>query len=157
MTVILPIAAFVVFFPILWVAIVWLISRLGSWHGLAQEFAARGPQAGPGAGETCRWTSGKFSYLSSYNHCLNVTVSGRGVHMEPNSLFQFGHVPLFFPWHAVARIDLRRLVFSHVAILHINTRNGIRPVTLYGNRVSAALAKYAPAQLTAKPAANDVR
>lgn len=146
----MQIAAFALFFPVFWLGIIWLVSRLGGWHRLARTFVTDRPPAG----ETIGWTSGKFSFFSSYNHCLNVTVSASGVRIEPNILFKFGHSPLFFPWAAVAGLTRRRLLLGYVSALHIQTDNGLHAVTLFGQRLSDALAKYAPAHLTAPPSDN---
>lgn len=138
------IAAFAVFFPLFWLGVIWLISRLGGWHSLTGEFGANArPQ-----GETFTWITGKFSLLSNYSHSLNVTVSSHGIHIQPMLLFRVGHAPLFFPWTAVGRMVQRRFIFGHVSALHLDTRDGMHPVTLYGRHLSEALAKYAPGRLS---------
>jgi hypothetical protein len=136
-------AVFIVLFPLLWLLIIWLISRLGGWNSLAKTFATERPPTG----DMFTWSSGKFSFFSSYNNCLNVTVSSTGVHVAPMLLFSFGHQPLFFPWDKISRLVQRRVVFNYVSGLHIDTAEGMHPVSLYGRRLAEGLHRYAPASL----------
>jgi hypothetical protein len=95
------IVGFVIVFPLFWMAIVWLISRMSGWARLARQNPARGPITG----DVFRWCSARIRFLSSYQNCLTVTVSSAGIHMQPVIFFRIGHDPIFISWKAVRNID----------------------------------------------------
>lgn len=137
------VAAFLIFFPVFWASVVWLVSRLSGWSSLANEF---GTDQHP-TGEAFNWTSGKIRFFSNYGNCLVATVSDRGVHLATWRLFSFGHKPMFFPWSSIARLDQRRGLLGSISRLHLHTRNGTRSVTLMGRGLSEAIARRAPKDL----------
>ncbi len=146
LTVVLGIAGFAIGFPILWCSVVWLLAKLGGWATLAARFATKRPARG----ETFAWSSGRFSMFSSYNNCLNVSVSHEGIHIVPFIAFTIGHEPLLIPWSSVRRLIQRRFLWNYSNGIHIDLGGHNHVITLYGRRLSEGLAKYAPAHLVSQ-------
>lgn len=137
--VILPIGGFLVIFPLFWIAVVWLISRLGSWSRLARSFAA----SGPASGETFGWVSAQLGWFANYSSCLTVTVSGKGLHIEPWSVFKFGHRPLFVPWQAVEQMTVNQFMLGTASRLRVDGTT----LKLFGKGLAESLERHAPRKL----------
>ena len=58
-------AAFLIVFPLFWMTVIFIISRVGGWAALARRF----PAEKPSAGEPFNWRSGRFRLLTHYSHC----------------------------------------------------------------------------------------
>jgi hypothetical protein len=93
--------------PLFWCAVVLLLSRVGGWHRLHEEFPERGDPAAIGY----RGVSGRVG-LVSYNQSLRVAATGDGLHLAVPSLFRPGHPPLFIPWRAMRRRERLRLLWQ---------------------------------------------
>ena len=133
------IAAFAVVFPLFWLAIVFLISRLSGWASVARQY----PADGPVAGERFHWCSARFRVFSNYSNCLTVTVATTGVHVQPFVPFRIGHSPIFIPWTAVQEFRRSNYWITSAVLLKIRNRSGGWPttVTLYGRRMAGSLEK----------------
>jgi hypothetical protein len=142
--VLLAAAAFVIVFSLFWAAIVWLISRLSGWARLARQY----PAVGPVAGDVFHWCSARFGLLSSHRSCLTVTVSPRGVHMQPVIFFQMGHNPIFIPWTAVLQFERDKIwLISCVRLRIKNTDNGrSTSIVIYGRGVVESLVQHFPGE-----------
>jgi len=138
-TAIPQIAAFLVFFPLLWMSTCWLISRLSGWSSLARSFETDQPAVG----ETFFPASGRVRLFSSYQNCLKVSVSEEGVRVATVMFFKSGHRPLFFPWESVDRLEQRRNFFGSTSTLLVSARGRTWRIALFGGRLYASLAKYA--------------
>ena len=142
----LIIGAFVIIFPLFWIAIIQLIARFGGWKSLTKNYAAQGSASG----DHFRFASARFGRFTSYSNCLNVSVSPQGIGLRPFILFRAGHSALFLPWEDVLQLTRwQTLVFSSVQ-LTINRPMGQGPikVTLYGKKLAYSLHKHAPHHLT---------
>ncbi len=102
--VLLAIAGFAIGFPLFWMAIVTLISRIGGWSELAKRFGSDTPAQG----EVFTWCSARLRIFCNYSNCLRVTVSQAGIHIRTLVFFKMGHRPLFIPWRAVQDLKVRR-------------------------------------------------
>jgi hypothetical protein len=76
-----------------------LISRVGSWHRLAQKF----PAAGPAEGRTFRLQTGMIGQ-ARYRNALHVWLGPQGIRLDLPRIFRPGHPPLFLPWEAVQAV-----------------------------------------------------
>ncbi|MCP5084129.1 MAG: serine hydrolase [Alphaproteobacteria bacterium] len=103
--VILAIAGFAIVFPLFWMAIVYLISRIGGWSDLAKRFGSDDPPQG----ELFTWCSARLRMLCNYSNCLRVTVSDTGIHLRTPVFFKLGHRPLFISFRG------RRFAISEFA------------------------------------------
>ena len=135
--IILIIAAFAAGFPALWVAVVFLISRLGGWYRLAGRFPARRAAGGKKFG----WSSVRLSLFGNYSMSVNVTVSSDGIHMQPVILFRSGHAPVFIPAEEIVSCTpLRFAMFSSIRLkVRTGTRGAPATITFYGRALSAAI------------------
>ena len=102
--VLLAIAGFAIGFPLFWMAIVTLISRIGGWSELAKRFGSDAPAQG----EVFTWCSARLRIFCNYSNRLRVTVSQAGIHIRTLVFFKMGHRPLFIPWRAVQDLKVRR-------------------------------------------------
>ena len=92
------IGGFVIFFPLIWCCVVWLLSQIGGWSRLAKHYAARGA---PVYGREFRSVTGMVGG-TSYRGVLTVHVNEEGFFLEPMTLFRIAHPRLFIPWREVA-------------------------------------------------------
>lgn len=110
------VAAFLVIFPLFWMGIVLLVSRVS---GCGRPF-------------------------SSYSGCLTVTVSTDGFHLKPIFVFAAGHDPIFMPWSAVEMV--RSSGTSFFASAHFTIRNkddgASKGLTRYGRKLIDSLKKH---------------
>jgi len=141
------IVGFLIVFPVFWICVVWLISRLSGWSRLALTFAA----TKPASGEVFPWTSARLRFSSSYSNCLTVTVSVAGIHIATWGLFAFGHQPLFLPWDAIGRLVQSRGLLGHTSKLYVRAGSGEQTITLSGRLLADAIAGAAPRRLTRSP------
>ena len=135
----LIIPAFAVFFGLLWTTIVYLISRLGGWARLAEQF----PAPGPVTGKVFNWCSARFGIFANYRNSLTITVSADGLHMQPLIFFRIGHEPVFIPWDAVTDIWLRdMMLFKSIQVGVRDPETGLPKVfTLFGKSLFEAMDK----------------
>ncbi len=141
-----PVAMAVLFVPAFvafWCLVVYLISQLGGWASLAEDFRATNEPSG----EAFSWTSGKIHFFSNYNNSLIATVSRTGVHVAPWMAFRIGHEPIFIPWHRVRGIIQGYYFFRPYTHLAMMTPSGEKSITLYGRRLAESIARNAPENL----------
>jgi len=105
METLLPIA-FAIGFPIMWVSISILLSRMGGWAKLAECYADRGDEQG----ETHYMRSGSVGVVN-YSSCLTLCVCKNGLRLSVLFPFRIGHPPLFIPWDQFHRISEKRVLF----------------------------------------------
>lgn len=93
----LVLAAFLIFFPALWCAIVLFLSWAGGWQRLARHFAAGNR---PVTGTRHGHVTGMVGWVS-YRFVLTVHRNDDGFFLDINRFFRIGHPRLFIPWSAV--------------------------------------------------------
>lgn len=104
---------FLVVFPLFWMAIVFLISRMTGWARMARRFGVSSDRKF--SGEGFGWSSAQFNLLGGYSNCLDIVVSRHGIYIRPVWLFRIGHEPLLIPWAAIAGIEVGRRMFLTIA------------------------------------------
>lgn len=136
------IGGFFIVFPLFWMAIVFLISRIGGWAGLAKLYAAEMPARG----DAFAMCTARLNGVGNYRNSLNVTVSASGIHMQPLYIFSAGHEPLFIPWRAVTELEKRKRMFFTTARLHVKSDDagGLATITIHGERVLEGLQRHCP-------------
>ncbi len=82
----------------LWVVVLIVISHLGGWASLAEQY--RGLE--PFAGSSWSFQSGQFRWLANYNNCLTIGADPRGLFLSVFPLFRVAHPPLFVPWREIS-------------------------------------------------------
>ena len=133
---------FLIGFPLFWMAIAYLISRLSGWSELARDY----PAEKPASGETFSWCSARLRPLTNYSGCLNVTVSAGGIHLQTFWIYRPGHEPIFIPWDALYGFRVNTYFLSSSATLTVRGRGGGagQTVVLYGKKLVASMEKHFP-------------
>lgn len=89
--------AFLIVFPVFWIGIVLLISRLSGWGSMAEAYPSREPHAA-----TCfSLQSAILRLASNYNGVLKICANEEGVYFSVLFLFRPGHSPFFVPWEEI--------------------------------------------------------
>ena len=101
------IPAFVFGFGIFWCFIVKGLSML-AWGRLSDEYLASGPAGLPVQFRIARAKLG----MISYNGVIKAGALPRGLALRVAWLFQVGHPPLLIPWHALASIRTRKILWT---------------------------------------------
>jgi hypothetical protein len=97
--------------PLFWLAIMFLIARLGGWAALAKACPAPGRPPGTGF---CG-LSLHIAPATSYGGCISAVFSPDGLYLIPLVIFRFGHRPVLIPWeHVGAPVEQRCLGFRRV-------------------------------------------
>ncbi len=144
-TTILIMVGFVIFFPLLWVAIVRLVAYLGGWAKLARYYSADGEVLG----DRFAMSSARFGKIAGYNSTLNITVTPQGLHLQTVFLFRTGHVPLFIPWDDFLDMTRTHFAFRTSIRMTISGENGgtRAVITVFGKSLADSLQKHAPPRL----------
>ncbi|HEX4143578.1 MAG TPA: hypothetical protein VHY91_08600 [Pirellulales bacterium] len=102
-------AFLVIFFPIFWCLILYLISFIGGWRQLAKRYRCSGPISGT----VWRFQSGSMHRFteSSYGGCLKVIANEEGMGLATFFPFRVGHPSLFIPWSEMLVSEMRRFIF----------------------------------------------
>lgn len=119
------IGGFLVVFPIFWCSIVWLLSRFGGWHRLAERYDARDRTA---SGRCHRAVTGMVGG-TSYRNTLTVHLDDDGFFLEVNPLFRVGHPRLFIPWSEISDRTPRKVFWWSAERLSVG-RPKVGTVTL---------------------------
>ena len=98
-------------FPLFWSAVLVLISHLGAWSRIAQQYR----QWDTFDGQRWRFQSGGVG-CANYGYCLTVGTNHRGLHLSVLFPFRPGHAPIFVPWEDVAVTEGRWLFVKHVDV-----------------------------------------
>jgi hypothetical protein len=85
---------FIVLFPIVWVAVCILLSRMSGWHKLAEKYI----RIDFVSGEKWRFRSARLRHSVGYNGCVNFYANSEGLGISIFFPFRVGHPPLFIPW-----------------------------------------------------------
>jgi len=103
--------AFPFVFVGMWCGVALLLSRIGGWHRLAEEFAANGDPTGT----RFSMQSAKVGWVT-YSNCLTIYGSENGLYLAPWRLFRLGHPPLFIPWEAIHNPTRRRVLLAETVV-----------------------------------------
>jgi len=93
-------------FPVMWVAMSWLLARFGGWASLASRFATQAMKA-----VRYRFTSGTIGRGARsvrYRGSLKVASLPEGLALAVPLPFRLGAPPLLIPWSEVASISEKR-------------------------------------------------
>ena len=137
---VLAAGAFIVVFPLFWMGVVWLVSRMSGWAALASQYPAKAQPTG----DLFHMRSGRLRFFSNYSHCLTVAVSSDGIYLKPLFFFRAGHDPVFLPWSAIeaARSSGKSFFSSAHFLVRDKAGGSPRTVTLYGQALVESLKKH---------------
>ena len=102
-------AVWLVGFPLLWLSVMFLLSRISGWSTLAHTYKEQQPFAG----EVQRRCSGTLGFVG-YNKSLVLGANEQGLHISVPKIFVFGHPALFVPWSDVRASRKRRFLIPTV-------------------------------------------
>lgn len=111
------VGGFVIFFPLMWCFVVWLLSQVGGWSALAQRYAA-GDR--PVSGEAHKSVTGMVG-ATSYRNILTLHLNEDGFFIEPMALFRIAHPRLFIPWQEVTDRSIVTLLWWQAERLTIGS------------------------------------
>lgn len=99
MEIIFVILGFLVIFPLFWIGIINLTSRLFGWHSLANKYRTDYFPT-----DYVGWQSGQLNGLGNYNNILRVAIKSEGIYLGVFVLFKPGHPDLLIPWSEVSQV-----------------------------------------------------
>ena len=85
----------IVLFPVIWIAVVWIIGTFSGWRRLAHVCPG---QVDIPAEKMISFQNLGFGRFTSYNNCVSFGVSDQGLYIRVMVLFRIGHPPIFIPW-----------------------------------------------------------
>lgn len=105
-----------VLFPVLfvagWLLVSVLLSAMGGWRALAQQYAA-GERF---SGKRFHFRSAQLGGFVNYSACLTLGASAQGLYLAVLPLFRMGHPPLIIPWADVTAREARSWLFSAIEL-----------------------------------------
>ena len=126
-----------IFFPLyfvtLWLTIAAILSTFGGWRALADIFRAPdGFSVEPGERFRARSIQVRRIALlpASYNNCITLGVTSRGLYLVPMLIFRFLHPALLIPWHDVIAVREGRFLWRPYA--DVELRGADAELRIYG-------------------------
>ncbi|MEZ4886708.1 MAG: hypothetical protein R3E32_18410 [Chitinophagales bacterium] len=114
MTTVLIIIAFLVIFPLFWIAINYLTAKISGWATMAKYYRTDlKPE-----GYAKSMTSGTVGW-ARYNYVLNIVINEEGLYMSTISLFSIAHPPVFIPWEHIelrGKVDFLLIVRQRLSV-----------------------------------------
>lgn len=92
----MEIFSFLIFFVGIWLAVLFLLTKLSGWDKLAEKYGDRQPFQGK-IFHFCT------AYIGSvrYKGAINIGVSVAGLYLNPFALFRLNYPPVLIPWHEI--------------------------------------------------------
>lgn len=112
--------AFLIGFPLLWVAVMFVLSRLSGWNALARRYEA--PQ--PFSGEVVRRCSGTLGWVG-YNNSLVLGANEQGLYVAVPRIFAIGHPALLVPWSEI-RAARERVLWADTVAFQLGASPSVR-------------------------------
>ena len=118
MITLLIIIAFLIIFPLFWLAVTYLIAKISGWGTMAKYY---GTDFKP-TEYTKTMTNGSVGW-ARYNYVLNVLIHEDGLYLSTIYLFSFANPPVFIPWEHIellGKFDFLLLVRQRLKIYNPN-------------------------------------
>ena len=93
------IAAFIVWFSSLWVAVLSLLSFIGGWKKLSRLYPLKSSDKNNTA-QKYSMSSLKMGFVN-YRSCVNISFTETGIILETIKIFSVMHPPLFIPYYKI--------------------------------------------------------
>jgi len=126
---------FAIFFLVLWILMVFIISRLTGWARMAAHYH----NVGGFTGKVWRFQTITTRRGMGYKGSTTVGADSRGLYLSMFFLFRFGHPPLFVPWRDII-ITEKQIFRSKVLELRFRKTEDL-PVHIFaklGDRLAEA-------------------
>jgi hypothetical protein len=104
---------FLVAFPLMWIGISFLISRIGGWSSLAKHYRDDQVRDLTHLAEEVTWYRMRSVSMgiSNYSSCVTLGASKTGLRLSVMFLFRVGHPPLFIPWSEFHSVRKKGILF----------------------------------------------
>lgn len=129
-----------ILFPVIWIAMTTLISRLSGWAALAEVYQFNDSFSG----ETWRWQSGQMRWSANYGGCLTIGANGAGLYLSILFPFKVGHPPLFIPWTDITVQTKRQFLSTLVEFRFRRVPSLLRINDRLARRIQAAVGSAWP-------------
>ncbi len=106
----LIIAAFIIWFSSLWVAVLSLLSIIGGWNKLSRLYPLKLTDK-TGHPEKYSMSSMKMGF-ANYRSCMNISFTETGFIIEAVKIFSVMHKPLFIPYNKISNIQSGKIFFT---------------------------------------------
>ncbi|MFT5196391.1 MAG: hypothetical protein ACI85U_003423 [Candidatus Promineifilaceae bacterium] len=116
----LIIIAFIICFGGFWSFIVFITSRIGGWHTVAQQYAGEMSYFS----QQFTWRSARFGFMN-YKSVLTFSVSDEELGIAVLFLYRIGHAPLKIPWSEVHGIEKSPFIFPEVHLTFLHSPNKV--------------------------------
>jgi hypothetical protein len=94
----MPVYYPLLFFIVLWIVLMNIISRIGGWSQLARHYR----EASPHEGSKFRFQSASMRWMMGYNNCLTFGPGRDGLHISVPFPLKIAHPPLAIPWSEIS-------------------------------------------------------
>ncbi len=120
------IAAFIIWFSSLWVAILSLLSFVGGWNRLSRLYPLKSTD-NIGHPERFSMSSMKMGFVN-YRSCLNISFTETGLIIEAMKIFSIMHKPLFIPYNKISGTQSGKFFFTTYTAFTVEGKK----IALYG-------------------------
>lgn len=114
MTTLLIVIAFLVIFPLFWMATTYLVAKMSGWATMAKHYRTNTQPEGHS-----RYMSSGTIGWSRYNGVLQLILNEKGLYVSVLPLFSVGHPPLFIPWEHIelrGKVDFLLIVRQRLTV-----------------------------------------
>jgi len=104
------IAAFVIWFSSIWIAVLSLLSIIGGWKTLSRIYplSLNGRES-----NTVKYSMSSMRMgFVNYRSCVTISFTGTGIILETMKIFSIMHKPIFIPYTKISGIKKGKLFFS---------------------------------------------
>ena len=118
---------FLVGFVVMWSLVSYLLSVIGGWSRLAEDYRSERPIEG----RRWRFQSASMRFSTAYSNVLTIGASEAGLSLSVLFLFRLGHPPLFIPWSDLRKVGDggfimgQRLEISKAPTIALRLRNSL--------------------------------
>jgi len=132
------------FFPLVWCLVCFLIAQLSGWAALSRKFRSTGASPSQSWG----MQSARMRWGANYGSCLTVGAEPAGLYLATLLLFRIGHPPLLLPWPEVSVRRRWKMLFFRYVQLQLGREEQI-PLRISGrlaDRIQAAAGQNWPVE-----------
>jgi len=94
----------------MWLLVSFLLSAMGGWRALAQQYAAQSAFSGT----RFRFRSAQLGGYVNYGSCLTLGATPHGLYLAVLPFFRMAHPPLFIPWNDITAHEARSWFFAAI-------------------------------------------
>ena len=117
---------FPVIFTLIWCSVISIVSFIGGWKRLADDYATEDP----GNVDWIGWQTARMGVMD-YRSSLWIAVSEKGLYLKtgPAFFFRFMHPPLLIPWKDIKELKESNMLFLTFAGMKVNGVSVLLPLS----------------------------